>query len=137
MNGQLQALERFAFGDSAEMADALLALVLAGRKTATCGAMADYDRDGAPLPRPGQRSIVLDDRGRPACIIETTDVACRRFDAVDSSFAREEGEGDLSLANWRESHKSYFGRNGGFAPDMMLVCEKFRLVERLDRDRTP
>ena len=30
----------FAFGDSPELADELLALVLAGRKTATCAALA-------------------------------------------------------------------------------------------------
>jgi uncharacterized protein YhfF len=122
-------LESFAFGDSAEMADALLTLVLAGTKKATCGAMADYD--GVALPRPGQRSIVLDGLGRPVCVIETTDVICQRFDEVDDAFAREEGEDDMSLSSWRENHKSYFSRNGGFAPGMMLVCERFRLVERL------
>jgi uncharacterized protein YhfF len=36
-------LERFAFGDSPQMADALLALVLAGTKTATCSALAAYE----------------------------------------------------------------------------------------------
>ena len=128
----IEELEMFAFGDSAEMADALLSLVLAGTKRATCGALADYEKEGAPLPQPGRRSIVLDGRGRPACVIETTDVACRRFEEVDGAFAREEGEDDLSLSSWRENHKSYFSRNGGFSPDMVLVCEKFRLVERLD-----
>ncbi len=37
------------------------------------------------------------------------------------------------LADWRRGHQTYFGRNGGFSPDMELVCERFRLVERLDR----
>jgi uncharacterized protein YhfF len=130
-------LEQFAFGDSAEMADALLALVLAGTKTATSGALADYEKEGAPLPQPGQRSIVLDGKGRPACIIETANVCCKRFDTVDAAFAREEGEGDLSLSHWREEHAHYFRRNGGFSPDMMLVCEKFRMVERLDGGARP
>jgi uncharacterized protein YhfF len=128
MSGEL---ERFAFGDNAQMADDLLALVLAGTKTATCGALADYEKDGAALPKPGQRSIVLNGKGQPACIIETTQVRCQRFDAVDADFAREEGEGDLSLSHWQGNHARFFRRNGGFSPDMMVVCRNFRLIERL------
>ena len=37
---------RFSFGDSPELADRLLALVLAGKKTATCGALRDYGAGG-------------------------------------------------------------------------------------------
>ena len=132
MSAHPDQLERFAFGDNAEMADILLALVLAGTKTATCGALAEYEKEGIELPHPGQRSIVLNGQGEPACIIEITDVRCQRFDAVDATFAREEGEDDLSLSRWRENHAHYFRRNGGFSPDMLLVCEKFRLIERLD-----
>ena len=132
-----EELDRFAFGDSAEMADALLALVLAGTKTATCGALTDYQDKGAQLPKPGQRSVVLNGKGEPGCIIETIDVRCCRFDAVDQDFARGEGEGDLSLSAWRKNHESFFRRNGGFSPDMMLVCRKFRLVERLDGGARP
>ena len=33
----------FQFGDSPELADELLALVLSGAKTATCGAMRDFN----------------------------------------------------------------------------------------------
>ena len=32
-------------------------------------------------------------------------------------------------ASWRDAHQRYFTRNGGFAPDMLLNCERFRLVE--------
>ena len=131
MSERPNQLDRFAFGDSPEMADALLALVLAGTKTATCGALAEYEKEG-DLPRPGQRSIVLDGKGRAACVIETTDVRCQRFDTVDADFARREGEGDLSLAYWRKEHAQFFRRNGDFSPNMMVVCQKFRLIERLD-----
>ena len=37
-------LETFAFGDSPALADELLALVLAGKKTATCWAASEGDR---------------------------------------------------------------------------------------------
>ena len=35
----------FQFGDSPELADELLALVLAGAKTATCGALRDFNAE--------------------------------------------------------------------------------------------
>jgi uncharacterized protein YhfF len=41
----------------------------------------------------------------------------------------------LNLAGWRAGHKDYFERNGGFSPDMELVCERFRLVETLGNER--
>lgn len=123
----------FSFGDGPELADELLALVLAGVKTATCRARRDFAPGGEALPRVGRRDVVLDGLGRPAAIIETIEVTIRRFDAVDGAFARDEGEGDRSLACWRRGHEVYFARNGGFSLEMELVCERFRLVEVLDR----
>jgi uncharacterized protein YhfF len=127
----------FAFGDTPDLADELLALVLAGVKTATCGALRDFAPGGDVLPQVGRRDIVLDGAGRPAAIIETLEVAIRRFDTVDAAFARDEGEGNRSLASWRRGHEAFFARNGGFAPDMELVCERFRLVEILDPEGWP
>ncbi len=127
----------FSFGDSPAMADELLALVLSGQKTATCGALRDYPEGSPERPQVGRRDVVLDGRGRRAAIIETLDVTVCRFDEVDEQFAREEGEGLLTLADWRAGHQAYFERNGGFSPDMELVCERFRLVEVLDREAQP
>jgi uncharacterized protein YhfF len=124
---------RFSFGDSPALADELLGLVLAGRKTATCGALNQFGEGGEPMPQVGRRDIVLDGKGRPAAVIETTEVTVMRFDEVDESFARDEGEGDLSLAYWRDAHETYFARNGGFAPDMEVVCERFKLIEVFPR----
>ena len=125
----------FAFGDSPELADELLALVLSGRKTATCGALRDYGGD-EPVPEVGRRDVVLDGVGRRAAVIETVEAIQRRFDEVDAAFARDEGEGDLSYDYWRQAHEAYFARNGGFSPDMILVCERFRVVEVLDHNDT-
>jgi uncharacterized protein YhfF len=126
---------RFSFGDTPELADQLLSLVLEGKKTATCGALRDFVEGGETLPQVGRQDIVLDGRGRPAAVIETTDVQIRRFHDVDAAFAFDEGEGDRSLESWRREHEGYFRRNGGFTPEMELVCERFRLVERLNRDQ--
>lgn len=117
----------FVFGDSQELCDQLLALVRAGKKTATCGALRDFGPDGEPLPQVGRRDTALNWDGTPALVIETVEVSMKRFCEVDESFALDEGEND-SLAGWREDHRQYFQRNGGFDPQMMLVCERFRLI---------
>lgn len=118
---------RFAFGDTEALADDLLGLVLAGKKTATCGALSAFGPGGEPMPEVGRRDVVLDGRGRPACAIETVSVTTCRFDGVSEDFALAEGEGDF--AAWRDGHIAYFERNGGWSADMMLVCERFKLVE--------
>ena len=124
----------FSFGDSPEMADDLLALVLAGKKTATCGPVRDFGPGGAEKPVVGRRDVILDGKGRPAAVIETVEVSYCRFDEVDEAFARDEGEGLLTLEDWSNGHKAYWERNGGWSPDMELICERFRLVEALARD---
>jgi uncharacterized protein YhfF len=55
------------------------------------------------------------------------------FDEVTEEFAATEGEGDGSLAFWREAHWAAFSR--GFEgtarsarPDMPVVCERFEVV---------
>ena len=119
-----RSLRSFAFGDSPELADGLLDLVLKGVKTATCST-----EDEPNTSNPGERWIVLDGRGEPRCVIESTEVSYRRYSEVDAAFAHDEGEGDRSLAYWRSAHRRYFGRQGKFSEDMTLMCERFRLVE--------
>ena len=119
-----RSLRSFAFGDGPQLADELLDLVLKGVKTATCST---EDEPNTSTPR--ERWIVLDGRGMPRCVIESLEVTYRRYSEVDAAFAHDEGEGDRSLAYWREAHRRYFGRLGKFSEDMMLMCERFRLVE--------
>jgi uncharacterized protein YhfF len=122
-----RGLPRFAFGDNPALADELVELVIAGRKTATCATLDDPN-----LSRPGERWIVMDGKGEPRCAIETTEIVERRFAEVDEAFAYDEGEGDRTLASWRCDHRIYFGRLGKFEENMMLVCERFRVVEVFD-----
>ena len=121
------ALEQFAFGDNPAMADELLALVLEGKKTATCWA-ASQGLKGSAL---GARYVVQDGAGNPRAVIESTELVQRGFGEVDAAFAAEEGEGDISHAYWARAHQDCFTREGTYAPDMMLWCERFRLVEVL------
>ena len=125
--------QAWSFGDHAALANELAALVVAGVKTATCGALWAYEAEQEPLPQLGELSIILDGAGRPVCIIETIQVVVQPFDQVDAAFAFDEGEGDRSLAHWRQAHRDYFLRtlpaiDRHFEETMPLVCERFRLV---------
>jgi uncharacterized protein YhfF len=119
-----RGLRSFAFGDGPKLADELLDLVIKGIKTATCST-----EDEPNISTPGERWVVLDGSGAPRCVIESLEVSYRRYNEVDAAFAYEEGEGDRSLAHWRDAHRRYFSRMGKFSEEMMLMCERFRLVE--------
>lgn len=124
-----KTLPGFAFGDTPEMADELLALVLVGTKTATCSSMAEYELDGEPLPNEGERWIVLDGGDTPACIIETFSIEITPFNEVSADFAAAEGEGDLSLEYWTEAHRTFFeGQPHGWTEDMPLICDRFKVI---------
>jgi len=123
-------LESFSFGDTPELADEMLELVLLGKKTATCWAVAEGDK-GVVV---GKRWIVKDGLGRPGAILETVELKRARFQEVDAAFAHDEGEGDRSLGYWRRAHAGYFTRRDEFSPDMELYCERFRLIEILKRE---
>lgn len=126
----LSGMEGWAFGgdDTPELADELAALVVQGRKTATTGLLREYEEDGNPLPQVGEHRYIKDSQGRPVCVVEITEVCVMPFREVDADFARDEGEGDLSLEYWRAAHKKFFADYGGATDDTLLVCERFRVL---------
>ncbi|MBA3413978.1 MAG: ASCH domain-containing protein [Chloroflexia bacterium] len=125
----IEPCDTFGFGDSAAMADELAVLVGAGPKRATAGLLAEYEADGTPLPVAGDWSVVLDGAGRPVAVIRTVQVAVVPFAEVDAAFAWDEGEGDRSLAFWREAHRGFFSRSGlPFDDGSPVVCERFEVV---------
>lgn len=130
-----EGYEAWSFGDGPQMADELGSLVRGGRKTATCSALWELEAEGEPAAQPGEKSVILDGKGEPLCIIETTEVEVRRFDEVDGRFAHDEGEGDGSLEYWQGAHRRFFSRTlpeigHRFSEDMPLVCERFRVIYR-------
>ncbi len=123
--------------------DELIAAVLRGEKTATAGLLSDYERDGDPVPQPGDRQVVVDSELRPVAILETIEARVIRCGDVDEAFARDEGEGFESVADWRAAHERFWH---GYADeiraylgdpewqvtdDTLIVAERFRLVRRL------
>lgn len=121
------------FGDSVELADKLIELVVNGPKRATAGAYDEYLAEGAALPQVGGRSIATDGAGRPRAVLLTTEVRVGPLSSVDDAFAWDEGEGDRSRAWWLAAHQGYFRR---FMPtvglryddDMPTVFERFEVV---------
>jgi uncharacterized protein YhfF len=121
----------------------LVEAILRGEKTATAGLLVDYERDGEAVGVPGDRSVVIDAEDREVAIIEITAIEVRRMADVDLQFARDEGEGFESVADWRAAHDAFFGSyledirrdledpEWSLTDDTMVVCERFRLVEVL------
>jgi uncharacterized protein YhfF len=120
----------------------LVSAVLRGEKTATAGLLVDYERDGESLPELGECQAVVDNDGRDVAVIEITEVRVLRIGDADLSFARDEGEGFESVAEWRAAHDRYWrgyadeirafldDPNWDVGDDTLFVAERFRLVER-------
>lgn len=123
----------FAFGDSAEMADELGLLVLHGPKRATAELVQAFAAQGEPLPRAGDRCVVLGGDGQPLAVVRTTDVRVGPLSSVDDRFAWDEGEGDRTRAWWLDAHTRFFSRQCTatgltFSDDIGVVFERFELV---------
>lgn len=121
------------FGDSPELADELLGLVLHGPKRATAGSLAAFEHEGAPLPAVGDHWVAADGAGRPRAVLRTAEVRVGPLSSVDDAFAWDEGEGDRTRATWLADHEAYFRRElaalgQSFDPDMPTVFERFDVV---------
>lgn len=102
-------------------------------KTATASSLWDYQYADDPIPKVGELSIILDGRGIPRVLIETTSVEVMPFEEVSASHAYAEGEGDRTLKHWREVHEHYWRTYSesprGFEPGMPVVCEHFQVLQ--------
>lgn len=126
------------FGFPGALRDALVAAVVDGSKTATSALWAEFERSGEPLPEVGGRRQVVDSQGAPVVVIETTRVQVVRLAEVDLSHALDEGEGYLSVAQWRSAHERFWRTaelqaelGGDFVVDdeTLVVLERFVVLE--------
>lgn len=124
--------EAWAFGATPEHADGLLELVLSGVKTATASSVWDYQASDERMPQVGDLSVILDGAGAPRAVIRTVSVEIVPFLEVTTEHAHAEGEGDRTLAAWRDIHERFWREHSenprGWAPDMPVLCERFALV---------
>ncbi len=122
--------EAWAYGDQPDL---LAELTRTGVKTATAGAGIFYEIENEPIPRAGEYSVILNSRREAVCVTRTTRVYTVPFDQVSAEQAWREGEGDRSLAYWRQVHEAFFRAELSevglaFTSDMPVVCEEFELV---------
>ena len=123
-------IDAWAFGVDA---DFLADLVLKGEKTATASAYDLYALEDEPLPQEGKFDVILDSQNQAVCIVEITKVSVQPFHQVSAEHAFKEGEGDKSLAYWRQVHEDCFAewlKEAGltFTPESKVVLEEFRKV---------
>jgi uncharacterized protein YhfF len=123
------------FGFTAGDACAITELVLAGAKTATGSLLWSYEFDGKVVPRAGDYWVVTTGEDNPVCVVETTEVRIVPFDEVTADYARDGGEGGLSLESWREIYWrliiSECARIKRTPHEKVpLVMERFRVVYR-------
>ena len=128
-----QFVNAWSFGDNPQLADELLELVLAGRKTGTATLVIELEREGEKMPEVGDHNIILDGKGKPAAIIRTTSVEIKPFNEVDEAYAYSEGEDDRTLESWKREHWKYWTRKSqklGFTmkEDPLVICENFALA---------
>jgi uncharacterized protein YhfF len=119
--------------------DQFVAAILGGSKTTTTALLADYERDGEPLPRAGLRQAVVDSAGHRVAVIEMTAVQVIRLADIDLAHAIGEGEGYASVAEWRAGHELFWhsaevrGELGDpeftVNDDTLVVAQTFSLLE--------
>jgi uncharacterized protein YhfF len=123
----------FYFGNTPALAAKLAHLVVKGVKRGTTGWVAAAEREGIQIPEVGLVSIVTDGFGYAQCAIQSERVEHLRFGDVDASHAWAEGEGDRTLAGWREAHLAYFHDEAArlgltFTEDSLVFFEHFRVL---------
>jgi uncharacterized protein YhfF len=132
-------LPRLEFADPGPVRDLVVATILAGAKTTTTGLALAYERESRPHPEAGQRFAVVDSAGRPAAVIEMTEIRVVRISEIDLRHVLDDG--DESVAQWRAAHeeewhsaemRAVLGEPDFTVDDQTAVlAQRFRLVSTL------
>jgi uncharacterized protein YhfF len=122
-------------GDSAQLNAEIIALMRSGKKTATCAALAEFAEDPDAMPRVGRVDIALDWNDDFALATRTLSVEEIAYSRMDASRIPPQGEFG-SLEEWRKGYAAYLGRGGWFDPEVVLVYERFEVIEDLTNGTT-
>jgi uncharacterized protein YhfF len=131
------------FGFPGPLRDRLVAAILAGTKTSTSSILLEYSIEDEPLPITGNKQTVVDSNNSAVATIQTVSVEIVRLADVGLEHARDEGEGFVSVAEWRRGHCAFwhsaemreFLGNPDFTVDdeSLVVLERFQLIDVLGR----
>jgi uncharacterized protein YhfF len=109
-----------------QLADA----VLRGNKTATASLREQFaPNTDEPMPQVGEHLLLVGWDDEPLGVVETTEVRVVPAGRVDLRFARDEGEGFESVADWRAAHERFWS-DRAITDETPVVCERFRLIAR-------
>lgn len=125
--------ETFSFGDDPVLIAEIHALIRAGRKTVTCNALVHFESGKDAMPTPGRVDIALNPDGSPALAIRTLEVLHRPFERMTEDLVAEMGEFP-DVTTWQRIYRDHLTRAGLFAPDVMMLVERFELVEDFGGD---
>ena len=110
--------------------DRLVKLILDGVKTATAALMIEYEE------------VLVDSDERPVAVLVTTAVDVIPLGKVTDRYAIDEGEGDVTAAQWRSAHESFWNSaeyrdefanpNFPLNDNSLIVFEHFEVEQRLE-----
>src|SRR5262245_6590086 len=100
--------EASSWGNSPELADRIARLITSGIKTTTSSLLWSQQKYQWVLEKPGDKTIVLDSKKNPVCIVEIQEVFVRPFDQVDAEFVYNYGEGDRTMDFWHKNIWEYY-----------------------------
>jgi uncharacterized protein YhfF len=130
----VNGLRGIELGTKGEFREELIELILSGKKRATAGTLEwDYRAQDEPIENVGEKLAVIDSDGNHVATIQASKVEIVRFSDVPDEFALAEGEGDLTGADFRESHLRYWTKSGLTINDETeIVLLYFDLVATLN-----
>jgi len=133
LTGSSRTYEAWHFCNNETDAKELADLAKSGIKRATASLKKSYELDNEPLPKEKDLNIVTYFDGTAACIIEVTNVKVVPFNEITEEDAKVEGEGDGSLAYWREGHLRFFSEeaeayNFEFRETDLVVFMTFKVI---------
>lgn len=133
-------LPRAEYAFPGPLRDRLVAAIAGGIKTSTSSLALEYSLTHDLLPTPGDREFVIDSRGRPVLVTQTTVVSVVRLTEVDIAHAMDEGEGFTTVDEWRAGHEKFWHseefRDSIGRPDFkvdddtLVVCQRFEVIDR-------
>ncbi len=109
---KVDGLRTIEFGNVGASRSALLDFVFNGNKRATAGLLEDYEAEGEAVEHVGEVLVVLGNDSEEVGRIRATRVEVTTFAEVPDEFALAEAEGDLNAADFRASHRAFWGANG-------------------------
>jgi len=108
----------------------LVEAVLRGSKTATASLRDSFEPNtDERMPEVGEQLLLVGWDDEPLGVVETTEVRVVPAGQVDLQFARDEGEGFESVADWRAAHERFWS-DRAITDETLVVCEWFRLISR-------